>query len=45
MAKGRKRSNTEIRKPKQERTSVKPESEFAQIKGAGGTLTESKSIG
>lgn len=36
MAKGQKRSNREIRKPKQETVPVKPESAFIQFKGAGG---------
>ena len=45
MAKGQKRSNREIRKPKQEKTPVKAESVFGQIKGSGGTHTQSKSKG
>ncbi|WP_280952251.1 hypothetical protein [Mesorhizobium sp. WSM3862] len=42
MAKGQKRSNREIRKPKQEKVPVKPESAFGQIKGASGTQSKSK---
>ncbi|MBS3652608.1 hypothetical protein KEU06_28945 [Pseudaminobacter sp. 19-2017] len=35
MAKGQKRSNREIRKPKQEKTPLKPESSFgSQLKAA-----------
>ena len=45
MAKGQKRSNREIRKPKQEKAPVKPESAFGQIKGAGGPHVQSKSKG
>ncbi|MBB6353746.1 transcriptional/translational regulatory protein YebC/TACO1 [Aminobacter aganoensis] len=38
MAKGQKRSNREIRKPKQEKASSKPESSFGnQIKVAANT--------
>lgn len=37
MAKGQKHSNREIRKPKQEKAPVKPESQFgSQIKAAVG---------
>ena len=42
MAKGQKRLNREIRKPKQEKAPVKPENAFGQIKGAGGTHSKSK---
>ncbi|WP_189523854.1 MULTISPECIES: hypothetical protein [unclassified Mesorhizobium] len=45
MAKGQKRSNREIRKPKQDKSPVKPERAFGQIKGAGGTHAQSKSKG
>ena len=45
MAKGQKRSNREIRKPKQEKVPVKAESAFGQIKGSGGTHAQSKSKG
>ncbi|MDG4903522.1 hypothetical protein [Mesorhizobium sp. WSM4989] len=45
MAKGQKRSNREIRKPKQETVPVKPESAFGQTKGASGIDTQSKSKG
>jgi hypothetical protein len=37
MAKGQRRSNREIRKPKQEKAPAKPEIQFGgQIKGAAG---------
>ena len=45
MAKGQKRSNREIRKPKQEKAPVKPETGFGQIKGAGGSHAQGKSKG
>ncbi|WP_245475468.1 MULTISPECIES: hypothetical protein [unclassified Mesorhizobium] len=45
MAKGQKRSNREIRKPKQEKLPLKPESAFGQIKGASGIHTQSNSKG
>ncbi|WP_156913402.1 hypothetical protein [Mesorhizobium sp. WSM3224] len=39
MAKGQKRSSREIRKPKQAKVPVKPESQFgSQIKGAVGNV-------
>ena len=44
MAKGQKRSSREIRKPKQEKVPVKPESQFgSQIKAAiGNSRTKGK---
>jgi hypothetical protein len=43
MAKGQKRSSREIRKPKQEKTPPKPESDFGkQIKLANSPMQRSK---
>jgi hypothetical protein len=43
MAKGQRRSNREIRKPKQEKAPAKPEIQFGgQIKGAGNSQAKGK---
>ncbi|BCG95671.1 hypothetical protein MesoLj131a_45350 [Mesorhizobium sp. 131-2-1] len=46
MAKGQKRSNREIRKPKQEKVPVMPESLFgSQVKGAASVVARGKGKG